>query len=621
MSRPECGSCRSSSKHGKLLKCLHSLCVECLEKYISGKGSVGCPECGTTTPPPHRGVPLLQYLPNSDVSSDGVGEEVDAASAGRKKLCDECGEDTAAVAVCMDCGDNFCAIHAEGHPVSRRSYKHRVVPLSEAVEHTGDRTSASQYQCSFHPSFVQCSYCLSCEQLVCKQCVSSGDHAAHNVQTITDASSSIRQSLKSKLTSTSHGSGSVFDESIKKSEAALSGLRDETEGLSSRINDVFGGLKKAIENRQQELLDEVDRLQLSHLLPLEEQKRQILAGASYSKKVQHLAENCNEDVNFLKMSGWLEKAAKNAVSASERDVKGFATGTLLFSPCHVEELTAAIARTGVVSDIAMLSSEKSSMTTAASIEEGDDLTVIIEPRDGHGDSLAVTQAHLSGVHVDVTSADNTTDTIHTVLMLGSSPNEGTNMIATYKTTGKKGSVQVSAMIGDHHVAGSPATVTVVDPLWFDPSQCHADLALSNNNRTVTHAAASGNGWRSVCGVRKWRSGKHEISLHLDRITAGSVHHMFFLCNAQRPRKGDWQSGKTTSFGWYSNNTGGGSWTGGALGQPWQAGDVVHMSLDCDNHTLVGRHERTGTTETLTNVTGELYLYISLYSSGDQVTIL
>ncbi|XP_065189411.1 E3 ubiquitin-protein ligase TRIM45-like [Sycon ciliatum] len=622
MSRPECGSCRSSSKHGKLLKCLHSLCVECLEKYISGKGSVGCPECGTTTPPPQGGVPLLQYLPDSDVSSDGVGEEVAAASAGRKKLCDECAEDTAAVAVCMDCGDKFCAGHANMHPTSRRSYKHKVVPLSEAVGHTGDRTSASQHKCSFHPSFVQCSYCLSCEQLVCKQCVSSGDHAAHNVQTITDASSSIRQSLKSKLTSTSHGSCSVFDESIKKSEAALSGLRDETEGLSSRINDVFGGLKKAIENRQQELLDEVDRLQLSHLLPLEEQNRQILAGASYSKKVQHLAENCNEDVNFLKMSGWLEEAAKNAVSASERDVKGFAVGTLLFSPCHFEELTAAIARTGVVSDIGMLSSEKSSMTTAASVEEGDDLTLIIEPRNGHGDSLAVTEAHLSGVHVEVTSADNTTDTIHPVLMPDSSPNEGTNMIATYKTTGKKGSVQVSAMIGDHHVAGSPATVTIVDPqLRFDPSQCHADLVLSNNNRTVTRGATSNGSWRSVCGMRKWSSGKHEISLRLDRITAGDVRHMFFLCNAQRPRLDIYQNGRTTSFGWYSNRTSGGDWTGSALGQPWRAGDVVHMSLDCDNHTLVGRHEHTGATETLTNVTGELYLYISLYYGGDQVTIL
>ncbi|XP_065188623.1 E3 ubiquitin-protein ligase TRIM56-like [Sycon ciliatum] len=493
MSRPECGSCRSSSKHGKLLKCLHALCVECLEKYISGKGSVGCPECGTTTPAPQRGVPLLQYLPNSDVSSDG--NEATASTQSRK-LCDECAEDTRAVAVCMDCGDSLCAMHAEAHPASRRTYKHKVVPLSEAVEHTGDRTLASQHKCSFHPSFVQCSYCLSCEQLVCKQCVSSGDHAAHNVQTVTDASSSIRQSLKSKLTNTSCGSGSVFDESIKKSEAALSGLRDETETVSSRINDVLGGLKKSIEKRQQELLDEVDRLQLSHLLPLEEQKRQVLAGASYSKKVQHLAENCNEDVNFLKMSRWLEDAAKNAVSASERDVTVFAPGTLSFSPYHVEELTAAIARTGVVSDIGMLSSEKSSMTTAASVEEGDDLTVIIEPRNAHGDSLAVTEAHLSGVHVEVTSADNTTDTIQPMLMPDSSPNEGTNMIATYKTTGKKGSVQVSAMIGDHHVAGSPAMVTIVDPRpQFDPNQCHADLALSNNNRTVTRGATSTGNWR------------------------------------------------------------------------------------------------------------------------------
>eukprot|EP00117_Sycon_ciliatum_P039576 scpid106593/ scgid3141/ len=145
MSRPECGSCSSSSKHGKLLKCLHSLCVECLEKYISGKGSVGCPECGTVTPPPQGGVPLLQHLPDSNVSSKGnEGEAV------QKTFCDECVDDTAAVAVCLDCGDNFCTDHARVHPTSRRSYKHKVAALGETAGYTGGRTPASHHKCSFH---------------------------------------------------------------------------------------------------------------------------------------------------------------------------------------------------------------------------------------------------------------------------------------------------------------------------------------------------------------------------------------------------------------------------------------------------------------------------------------
>ena len=489
MSRPECGSCRSSSKHGKLLRCLHSLCVQCLEKHTRSKGSVICTECGTVTPPPPlAGVALLQFLPDSDVSSYGFGEEVAAASAGRQEsVCAECAEDTTAVAVCLDCGDNLCTDHARVHPTSRRSYRHKIVTHREIAAHTDDSKSASKHKCSFHPSSVQDSYCMTCEQLLCRQCVSSGDHDAHNVQTTTMASASIRQSLKTKLTSTSRGSGSVFEvliKNLKKTEAKLSELREEREGVNYRINDVFGGLKKDIEKRQQELLHEVEQLQLSYLLPIQDERQSLLAGASYSTKVQYLAQNC-DDVNFLKMSGWLVEAAKNVVRVSERDVRVFSPGTLSFSPCHGEELTAAIARTGVVSDNGVLSSEKSSMTTAASVVEGDDLTVIIEPRNGRGNSLAVTEAHLSSVHIEVTSVDNNTSMIEPVMMSDCSPNESTNMIATYKTTGKKGSVQVSAMIGDHHVAGSPATVTIVDPLQFDPSQCSANLELSNNTRTVT----------------------------------------------------------------------------------------------------------------------------------------
>ena len=58
------------------------------------------------------------YLPDSDVLSSDAGE---ATATVQKKRCDECAEDTVAVAVCMDCGDNFCTDHARVHPTSRRS--------------------------------------------------------------------------------------------------------------------------------------------------------------------------------------------------------------------------------------------------------------------------------------------------------------------------------------------------------------------------------------------------------------------------------------------------------------------------------------------------------------------
>ena len=96
--------------------------------------------------------------------------------------------------------------------------------------------------------------------------------------------------------------------------------------------------------------------------------------------------------------------------------------------------------------------------------------------------------------------------------------------------------------------------------------------------------------------------------------------MIFLCGSTDPELDTYQR-DNTAHGWYGPGTHTENWRGTELGQPWQTGDIIRLSVDCDRRTLTGRHERTGATQTLTNVTGDLYLYVSLASPGHQVTIL
>ncbi|XP_065188677.1 tripartite motif-containing protein 2-like [Sycon ciliatum] len=637
MPRQDCAACGSASRRGKLISCLHSLCVECLPKHSTDQGCVCCPLCSVTTPPPPRGVPLLQYLPDSEAYSGAA----DDASDLQRRLCDECAEDTVAVAVCTDCGDYFCATHAEGHPTSRRTYKHKVHLLTEV---TGDAASrplqadaaaTSQHKCSFHPPCMLCSYCMTCEQLLCEQCLSVGKHTQHQVQSITDVSSAFQASFKAKLTSTfSSQPDSSLEELTAKVGKSLNGLRDETEAVSTQIDDYFFELRTRLDQRQQDLLDRLDRLQYAHVGPLQQKKEQLVAAASTGDKLKHLTESCSDPVNFLKMYKWLEQAVADAASAAQDQMQAFVPGTLAFSTSNREDVSKAIAQSGCVFDSGMVSAEHTTVAVPVSMENDTDLTIAIETRNARAEDLHVTDKHLATVQVNVSSvADNVTTacpvtkvtssaTASKQLSAGSSSSRSSGMLATYKTGDRKGEVRVCATVDGQHMKGSPAIVTVTDKqLRFDPSRCDVDLLLSNNGRTVTHTA--GMGWKSVYGLKQWREGYHEIAVRLDSITRGKIHHKVFICSAAKPKLNN-QKGATKElqFGWYSNHPdGGGPWKGIALGQPWKAGDVIRMSLDCDKHTLVGLHERTGATETITGVTGDLYLCISLCHNLDRFTIL
>ncbi|XP_065191817.1 E3 ubiquitin-protein ligase TRIM71-like [Sycon ciliatum] len=615
MNRPDCVSCRSSSTRGKLLKCFHSVCVQCLETHTSDDSSVKCPDCGATTPPPSAGVPLLQFLPNSDIGDGAASASVGAS----KKLCDECGEDTEAVAVCMDCSDCLCAVHAEAHPVSRRTYKHKVVPLTAATSVTTTSTTNSMEfaaaKCPLHPSCTQSHYCMACQKILCNSCLASSRHDQHvqDLLPIDEAVSTIRESLLTKIRASFSGGDSQLEQALAATNNALSQLHNQTETVSSQINDICMELKNAVDKRQQQLLDELDKVQSEHRSPLEVRKCRVLSGLSAGQSVKHLAGCCQSGSNFLKMCAWLEEATEDIMATVDVEAESFPSVNLLFTTLGRENVLMAIAEAGCVSTIDAMSHENSSATIPAEVSEGQDLCVYIDLRNDHGVELRAAEEYLDTVRVDVTSPDNTM-TACPVVKATDATSSPSRLVAMFKTAGLKGQVRVSATANTTHLQGSPAVTAIVDPVLFDPWRCHANLALSNNGRTVTHDGPVGKR-SAVCGLRRWRRGKYEMSIRLDKCAPHSAdaYEIFLgVLNIPDPIL----TGYYSTFAWNNSNS-----NGGLLGQPWQAGDVIHMSLDCERHTLVGRHERTGATDTKKNVAGELYLYVSLKHHRNQVTIL
>eukprot|EP00117_Sycon_ciliatum_P021058 scpid109188/ scgid18579/ len=199
-----------------------------------------------------------------------------------------------------------------------------------------------------------------------------------------------------------------------------------------------------------------------------------------------------------------------------------------------------------------------------------------------------------------------------------------NRVGMFETEKKPGQVKVTAQINKDHFAGSPATAKIVDPksTKFDAHNdyCHRDLQISPYNRTVENVREiqpNNLACASVYGTMKLTEGKHEIAIQIDQL--GSLDgwpgsHNCVVGFANKERLG--LEAERSDFAWISDGSG--------LGQPWKARDVINLLLDCDEHTLVGRHKRdevTGGPATKTDVKGDLWLYISSYAEGDKFTIL
>ena len=615
-----CASCGKSNKRAKLLKCLHSVCVGCLEKHLTSLNEVDCPKCGKLTPPPKAGNSQSQCLPDSYGHGRDIREQTQAEQV--QQLCDECGIDEAAESQCLDCKATLCIGHAKMHAKSRNSFNHRLELISRISTKPSSGGAAqmneerSMMRCITHPSYTLKSFCVTCKELMCEKCLSGRQvcnkgEATHTLLSVGQAAEKMRGSVKEVLTGNTVGNQeSVITQAIKDMDTAISQLHDRTEAVSEEVVEYFASASKLLKAREAAILEKLDRLRSAKLLPLEQQKLRLEKSVSSHEIVSLLLTSCHDDCDLIRMAGWLEEAASEANKSASSDLKPRVMSNLVFRDENADILSAAIARVGDVMDTADIDPSQSSVECPSSIRVGEELVMAVTAVTNSGQAVISDDDIMTSLQVMVTSSDNEAESCVT------SPGDGGGKFIAKCTPTESGQHRITVKFGESHFTGSPADVMVVEGFDPSPDRRHAGIELSNNNMT---ARSSDGNWRSVCGSDVYRSGVVNTRICLDHISNGGV--FLFMCNSPTPVLDNWKQRDNTAFGWYGGDASPRNYRGTSLGQEWQDGDVIHLSLDCDCHALTGRHERTGTTQTLSGVTGDLYLLVSLSGADTQVTIL
>ena len=259
----ECPICTEVIVDSKVLPCIHTFCLKCLEQFWKDKkpdDQIPCPLCRTPFNIPKGGLPDLpencfveklldaqklsninQSAPTCDICSN-VRNEGDVVLP-------------PAVKYCVDCENNICEQCVKAHLFMKCLKLHRVVKLEERSTINTVLNYALKH-CNQHEDEKIKIYCLDCETAVCQTCFII-KHNGHKCSDISEVTQSLKDQIRKDIEKTNE----IFLKVIEQSGNLEKNLKDfdhdtkETEVQIVRRGDE---IKQLVDKHVQSLLQELN---------------------------------------------------------------------------------------------------------------------------------------------------------------------------------------------------------------------------------------------------------------------------------------------------------------------------------------------------------------------------
>ncbi|XP_022098188.1 E3 ubiquitin-protein ligase TRIM71-like [Acanthaster planci] len=237
----ECPICCCRFISPKILNCLHSFCLRCLDELINSQQAktdeITCPVCRRVTTVPDNGSQGLtnNFVLSSLVDEFNKQELLLGGTSAAIPMCGECEEGLEAIARCKDCDENYCGECLEAHKRSKRTKKHRIITVDDLmnkkeIKFRDTESDVTVPKCAIHRKYELCFYCSSCEMAICARCAAI-DHRSvdHNYSDIADAVSLFREAVEKGLTNVEKHKAE-----FKATEKSLENSRDRLDIIVTR---------------------------------------------------------------------------------------------------------------------------------------------------------------------------------------------------------------------------------------------------------------------------------------------------------------------------------------------------------------------------------------------------
>ena len=166
-----CPICLNQFDSAKILPCLHSYCLKCIQQLPvdieKGKHVISCPTCCKTAQVPDKGP---AGLPAAFVINSLVEISEQLSVEGKQILCENCSEGDA-TSYCKQCAIGFCESCLGYHNKLKAHAAHQIMDMKDVV------ITASQLfpvkdgiiNCTDHNKPLEI-FCETCQELICQSC-------------------------------------------------------------------------------------------------------------------------------------------------------------------------------------------------------------------------------------------------------------------------------------------------------------------------------------------------------------------------------------------------------------------------------------------------------------------
>ena len=257
-----CGICHEHYQEPKIFPCCHYYCKECIanlaSRYKPNK-PFPCPDCREPTTLPNNSPDKLPtaFFVNRMKALHSRMEKVDGKV---EAICEMCSGGGKSVAFCRHCMQFICDSCVKAHSTIKAFAGHKISALEE-LKHGGvNALQAKEVPpplCESHDEAKKL-YCYDCKCLICRDCIII-EHGGHKYEFVKKAAPEIRKKLiehllplKKLVPNMQHSVDSVVSTRV--------GAESNGKSIANQISQYFQKLHKILEDRKEDLLQELSKV-------------------------------------------------------------------------------------------------------------------------------------------------------------------------------------------------------------------------------------------------------------------------------------------------------------------------------------------------------------------------
>ena len=283
-----CSKCQALNTEPKMLPCLHSFCLNCLEQVLRSSGrpdTFTCPdpECKTEISVPSSGD--LKELPTNFRLVNLLDVVAIKEHDSRGVKCGNCDKTSTQSLYCFQCCAFWCNACITGHNIIRANKEHRVMALHDFQEHDFENVLKRPAFCQIkdHKAEELKFFCKKCEVAICQTCIVAL-HDGHPKVHLEETANELKSNVMSEIES--------YRESIENNMTDIAKIEEDCD----RIDIHFHKLKRRVE----QFVDDT-------IAVLEKKKQKIIAdlekeAALSTQRLEHDKNEIESQVNTKRLA-------------------------------------------------------------------------------------------------------------------------------------------------------------------------------------------------------------------------------------------------------------------------------------------------------------------------------